>query len=65
MHVLPYPLAAEFKYLEAIAKTFIIPAGQNQLIRGNIFNKAPIRWIQYAINKNSAFTESYTENPLC
>ena len=54
----------EFNYLETIPKTFIIPARQNQFIQENIFNKAPVRQIAIAINTNSAFTGSYTENPF-
>ena len=52
----------EFNYLETLAKTFIIPARQNQFIQENIFNKAPVRLITIAMNTNSAFTGSYTEN---
>ena len=52
----------EFKVLETLAKTFIIPARQNQFIRENIFNKAPVRRIAIALNTNSAFTGSCTEN---
>ena len=52
----------EFNYLETLAKTFIIPATQNQFIQENFFNNAPVRWIAIAMNKNSAFTGSYTEN---
>ena len=33
----------EYNYLETLAKTFIIPARQNQFIQENIFNNAPIR----------------------
>ena len=33
----------EFNYLETLAKTFIIPARQNQFIQENIFNNAPVR----------------------
>ena len=54
----------EFNYLETLAKTFIIPARQNQFIRGNIFNTAPVRRIAIAMNTNSAFTGSFTENPF-
>ena len=43
-------------------ETFIIPARQNQFIRENIFNNAPVRRIAIEINANSAFTGSYTEN---
>ena len=55
----------EFNYLETLAKTFIIPARQNQFIQENIFNNAPVRRINIAMNTNSAFTRSYTENPFC
>ena len=54
----------DFNYLETIAKTFIIPAGQNQLIQENIFKNAPVQRIAIAMNTNSAFTGSYTENPF-
>ena len=54
----------EFNYLETLAKTFIIPARQNQFIQQNIFNNAPVRRIAIAMNTNSAFTGSYTENPF-
>ena len=52
----------EFNYLETLAKTFIIPAGQNQFIQENIFNNAPLRRIAIAMNTTSAFTRFYTEN---
>ena len=52
----------EFNYLETLAKTFIIPATQNQFIQENIFSNAPVRRIAIAMNTNSAFTGSYTEN---
>ena len=54
----------EFNYLETIAKTFIIPARQNQFIEENIFNNAPVRQIAIAMNTSSACTGSYTENPF-
>ena len=54
----------KYNYLETLAKTFIIPARQNQFIQGNIFNNAPIRRVTIAINTNSAFTGSFTENPF-
>ena len=54
----------EFNYLETLAKTFIILARQNQFIQENIFNKAAVRRIAIAMNTNSAFTGSYTENPF-
>ena len=54
----------EYNYFETLAKTFIIAARQNQFIQENIFNKAPIRRIAIAMNTNSAFTGSLTENPF-
>ena len=54
----------EFNYLETIAKTFIIPAIQNHFVQENIFNNAPVRRIAIAMNTNTAFTGSYTENPF-
>ena len=54
----------EFNYLETLAKTFIIPAIQNQFIQENIFNNAPVRRIAIAMNTNSAFTGSNTKNPF-
>ena len=53
----------EFNYLGTLPKAFIIPARQNQFIQENIFNNAPVRRIAIAMNTNSAFTGSYTENP--
>ena len=52
----------EFNYLETLAKTFIISARQNQFNLENILNKTPVLRIPFAINTNSAFTGSYTEN---
>ena len=54
----------DFNYLETLAKTFIIPARQNQSIQENIFDNTPVRPIAIAMNTNSAFTGSYTWNPL-
>ena len=54
----------EYNYLETLAKTFIIPARQKQFIQENIFNNAPIRRVAIAMNTNSAFTGSFTENPF-
>ena len=54
----------EYKYLETLGRTFIIPARQNQFIQENIFNNAPIRRVAIAMNTNSAFTGSFTENPI-
>ena len=55
---------AEDKYLKTLAKTFIIPARQNQFIWENIFNTSPIRRVAIAMNTNSALTSSFTENPF-
>ena len=63
MNVLAFA-PVECHYLETLAKTFIIPARQNQFIQGNIFNNAPIRRIAIAMNTNSAFTCYFTENPF-
>ena len=54
----------EFNYLETSAKTSIFPARQNQFIQENNFNNAPVRRIAIAMNTNSTFTGSYTENPF-
>ena len=54
----------EFNYMETLAKTYIIPARQNQFIQENIFNNAPIRRIAIARNSNSAFTGSFAEIPF-
>ena len=63
MDMLAYA-SAEYTYFETLAKTFIIPARQNQFIQENIFNNAPIRGVAVAMNTNSAFTGSFTENPF-
>ena len=47
-----------------LPKTFNIPARNNQFIQENIFYNAPVRRIAIAMNTNSAFIESYTENPF-
>ena len=54
----------EFNCLETLAKTFINPARRNQFIQKSIFNNAPVRRIAIAMNTNSAFTGSLTENPF-
>ena len=63
MDMLAY-VPVEYIYLETLAKTFIIPARQNQFIQENIFNNAPIRRVAIAMNTNSAFTGSFTKNPF-
>ena len=54
----------EFNYLETLAKTFIIPARQNQIFQENIFNIAPVRRIAIAMNTNSTITGSDIESPF-
>ena len=54
----------EYNSLENLAKTFIIPARQNQFIQEKIFKNAPIRRVAIAMNTSSAFTGSFTENPF-
>ena len=54
----------EFNYLETLSKTFIIPAGPNQLIHRHFFINAPVRRNAFAMNTKSAFSDSYTENPF-
>ena len=63
MDMLAFTLV-EFKYLATLAKTFIIPARQDQFIQENIFLNAPIRRIAFAMNANSLFIGSYTKNPF-
>ena len=62
-HMLAYA-PVEYNYLQTLANTCIIPARQNQFIQENIFNNAPIRRVAIAMNTNSAFTGSFTENPF-
>ena len=50
--------------METMAKTYIIPARQNQFIQGNIFNNAPIRRKAFAMTSNSALSGSFAENPI-
>ena len=44
--------AVAFNYLETLAKTFIIPARQNQLIQENNFNNVLVHRIAIAMNTN-------------
>ena len=55
---------AQYIYMETIARTFIIPSRQNQFIKENIFNNAPIRRVAVAMNTNSAVAGSFHENPF-
>ena len=52
----------EYNYKETMSKTFIIPYSQNQFIQENIYNNPPFRPIAIAMNTNSGFTGSSTEN---
>ena len=63
MDVLAYT-PVKLNWIETLAKTFLIPALQNQFFQANIFNNAPAPRIALAMDRNSAFTESYTENPF-
>ena len=61
MNMLVYT-PVEFKYLETLARIFIIPARQHQFVQENTFNNAPVRQIAIAMKTNSAFTGSYNES---
>ena len=50
--------------MDSLAKTFIFPARENQFIQKNIFNNVPVSRIAIAMNTNSAFAGSFTENPF-
>ena len=50
----------QLNYLETLAKTFIIPARQNQFIQETFFNKAPVRRFASTMNTNFALTGWYT-----
>ena len=63
MDMLAY-LPVECNYLKPSAKTFFIPARQNQFIQENFFNNAPVCPIAIAMNTDCAFTGLYTENPF-
>ena len=63
MDVLAYA-PVEYTYLETLAKKFILPARQKQFNQQNIFDNAVIRRVAIAMNTNSAFTGSFTENPF-
>ena len=53
-----------YNFMETIARTCIIPSGQNQFIQENVFNIAPIRRLAIAMNTNSAFIGHFHENPF-
>ena len=49
-----------YNFMETIARTFIIPSGQNQFIQENVFN----RRVAIATNTNLALTGHFQENPF-
>ena len=51
--------------METLAKTYIVPARQNQMIQEKVFNNTPIRRGAIAMNSNSAFTGFFAENVFC
>ena len=51
--------------MKTLEKTSILPARQNQLIREDIFNNAPDCSFATALNKDSEFMGSFTENLFC
>ena len=55
---------AHFIYMENLARAFVIPSRQNQLIHEKAFNNAPIRNIAVAINTNPAIEGSFHEKPF-
>ena len=61
---MPEYFPVRFNYMETLAMIFVNPARQNQFILENIFKNARVRWNAMAMNINSAFTGSYTENPF-
>ena len=50
--------------METLVKNFIIPARQNQFTQENNSDNATVRRIAPAMNTNSAFIGSLTENPF-
>ena len=54
----------QLNFFKTLAKNFIIPARQNQFIHKNNFINAPVRHSAIAVNTKSAFTASYTKNPV-
>ena len=64
MDMLAYAPVEYISSANTSAKTIILPARQNQFIRENVFNNAPIRRVPIAMNTNSAFTGFFTENPF-
>ena len=63
MDILAY-VRVEYNYLATLANKFFISARQNQFLQENIFNSAYIRRVAIAMNANSAFTGSISDNPF-
>ena len=61
---MPEYTAVEYSNLETLAKMFTIPAIEKQFIEENNFNNAPVRGNANPMNRNCAFTGSYSEKPL-
>ncbi len=55
---------AFYEFLEVIPKTYLIPAGHNQMIEEDIFNAAPIRRLVVAMNLSEDFRGSLGSNPF-
>lgn len=55
---------ARYTFPEWEAKTFIMPANQNQIIKENIFSGKPIRTLAIAMNTNAQFTGTIDTNPF-
>ena len=53
---------ARYTFSQVLAKTIVIPNGQNQYIHENFFNNAPIRRLASAMNTTTAFTGSLKTN---
>ena len=54
----------KYNYWETLSKKFIIHARINELIQEIILNNAAVRRFPIALNRHSAFTGSYAENPI-
>jgi len=53
-----------YTFTETEAKTFIIPAGQNNVVRENAFNGRSVRCVAIAMNTNENFNGSRFSNPF-
>ena len=54
----------DYKCLETLANTDIIPATQKQFLEENILNKAPVRRVAVAMMTNTAFSDPNTAYPF-